>query len=111
MSKIKKSKPLPKMEPPPIQPLSGYVCAQYVRCGKKNCRCAGGKLHGPYYYHFWREDGRLYKSYVKKADVAKVRAECQANRELQVQIRAGRAAYADLLRQSRALLRSMRERP
>jgi hypothetical protein len=23
---------------------------ELVRCGKKSCRCAGGELHGPYWY-------------------------------------------------------------
>jgi hypothetical protein len=28
-----------------------------VRCGKKNCHCAEGKLHGPYWYAYWNEGG------------------------------------------------------
>jgi hypothetical protein len=23
---------------------------ELIRCGKKSCRCAGGELHGPYWY-------------------------------------------------------------
>ena len=71
--------------------LPGAVCAQYVRCGKSTCRCAGGTFHGPYFYRFWREDGRLRKAYVKPADLAAVRAACEAEREL---LRAGRIARA-----------------
>lgn len=34
-----------------------------VRCGKKHCsRCP----HGPYWYAYWREDGRLRSRYVGK---------------------------------------------
>jgi hypothetical protein len=34
-----------------------------VRCGKKGCtRCP----HGPYWYAYWREDGRLRSRYVGK---------------------------------------------
>ncbi len=80
----KPAKPLPKK-------LSGAVCAQWKRCGKVSCRCASGTLHGPYYYRFWREDGRLRKAYVRSADLAAVRAACNAEREL---LRAGRLARA-----------------
>jgi hypothetical protein len=58
--------------------LSGVVCRQWVRCGRPNCRCARGELHGPYFYHFARENGRLRKRYVRPAEVEGVRAACQA---------------------------------
>ena len=58
--------------------LPAAVCAQYVRCGKRSCRCARGLLHGPYFYCFWREGGRLKKAYVRKADVENVRSICWA---------------------------------
>ena len=64
---------LPKMIP-------GVVCLQWVRCGRRNCRCAVGRPHGPYPYLFWREHGRLRKRYVKPADVDRVRAGCKARR-------------------------------
>ncbi|MFN2589175.1 MAG: hypothetical protein ABR518_00175 [Actinomycetota bacterium] len=36
---------------------------QFVRCGKSGCtRCP----HGPYWYAYWREDGRLRSRYVGK---------------------------------------------
>ena len=28
-----------------------------IRCGKKNCRCAEGEPHGPYWYAYWTEGG------------------------------------------------------
>lgn len=71
-----KTKPgdlLPKMLP-------GTVCAQMVKCGKHNCKCARGELHGPYYYHFSRANGVLVKRYVKAKDVARVRAACDFRR-------------------------------
>jgi hypothetical protein len=39
---------------------------QYRRCGKSGCTtCAGGAPgHGPYWYGYWRADGRPYKRYV-----------------------------------------------
>ena len=34
-----------------------------VRCGRENCtRCP----HGPYWYAYWREDGRLRSRYIGK---------------------------------------------
>lgn len=39
-----------------------------VRCGKVGCKCAGenGELHGPYWYAYWREEGKLKSRYVGK---------------------------------------------
>jgi hypothetical protein len=37
-----------------------------VRCGKENCKCAGGDLHGPYWYAYWSEGGRTKSAYVGK---------------------------------------------
>ena len=40
---------------------------ELVKCGDKSCRCAkGGPLHGPYWYRYWRVDGKLKKRYVGK---------------------------------------------
>lgn len=39
-----------------------------VRCGKIGCKCAGeqGELHGPYWYAYWRDEGKLKSCYVGK---------------------------------------------
>lgn len=37
-----------------------------VRCGKKNCHCAEGRLHGPYWYAYWTEGGRTKSQYIGK---------------------------------------------
>jgi hypothetical protein len=37
-----------------------------VRCGKENCKCASGKLHGPYWYSYIRIKGRVKSQYVGK---------------------------------------------
>src|SRR5215207_2633706 len=71
--KTKRANPLPKMAP-------GAVCAQMIRCGRANCRCARGHLHGPYHYHFARAGGRLVKRYVRAGDVDRVRAACEEAR-------------------------------
>jgi hypothetical protein len=36
---------------------------EHVKCGKRGCtRCP----HGPYWYAYWREDGRLRSRYIGK---------------------------------------------
>jgi hypothetical protein len=79
-AKTKIQKTLPK-----IQPLPGAVCAQWKRCGKPNCRCAKGELHGAYYYHFFYVDGKLLKKYVKKADVSRMKIAVETYRQQQQQ--------------------------
>ncbi|MBW4694253.1 MAG: hypothetical protein KME27_21115 [Lyngbya sp. HA4199-MV5] len=39
-----------------------------IRCGKVGCKCAGenGELHGPYWYAYWRDNGKLKSRYVGK---------------------------------------------
>ena len=36
---------------------------QGVKCGKTGCKCAEGDLHGPYWYEYWREGGKVRKKY------------------------------------------------
>jgi hypothetical protein len=37
-----------------------------IRCGKPNCRCAKGALHGPYWYGYWSEGGKTKSMYIGK---------------------------------------------
>ena len=85
--------------------LPGVVCEQSVR--------RGNKQH-VYYARFWREDGRLHKQYVRKADVEAVRAACAARREREAERTKTRAlivaafgeeALRESQRQIRATLR------
>src|SRR5262249_13256789 len=69
--------------------LTGVVCVQWMRCGRPGCRCARGRSHGPYFYRFWREDGRQRKCYVKRTDLADVRAACEARRQARRELSAG----------------------
>ena len=61
--------------------LPGTVVAQWVKCGNPKCHCARGDLHGPYWYRFYREGSKVRKAYVRPADLAAVRAACDARRE------------------------------
>ena len=84
---------LPKTPGPASLP--GSLHARYVRCGKPRCRCAGGDLHGPYFRHVWREDGRTVRRYVRAVDAPLVAAAC--------------AQYARLHPSQRAFQRTIRE--
>jgi hypothetical protein len=44
------------------------ICYQLVktRCGKKECSCARGELHGPYWYACFREGGKNRRKYMGK---------------------------------------------
>jgi hypothetical protein len=72
-AEIKNQNSLPK-----IEPLPGAVCKQMKRCGKPNCKCAKGELHGPYYYRFVHIRGKQLKIYVKKSEFQAISAACSA---------------------------------
>jgi hypothetical protein len=66
---------------PKIVAQGGTIHRQFVRCGKASCKCARGELHGAYYYHFLRINGRLKKRYLKADQVEAVKAACASRRE------------------------------
>ena len=37
-----------------------------IRCGKEKCRCARGKLHGPYWYSYTRVKDKVTSQYIGK---------------------------------------------
>jgi hypothetical protein len=104
--KTKDRKALPKIP----ETLPGAVCAQWVKCGKPGCKCARGELHGPYYYRFWREGGRLRKAYVKREDLEATRAACDRRRELERKEREEQRWATEVLRGYRDLLRDLERR-
>ena len=80
----------------PKTPLPGVVLPQWVRCGRANCRCAQDQLHGPYYYRFWRDGGRLRKTYVKASELEQVRAQCDARQQIRRDQQAAWATWREL---------------
>lgn len=53
----------------------GSIQKQYVKCGKKNCKCLSGKREDRHvaHYRFWRDEaGKLQKSYVKRSELEAV---------------------------------------
>jgi hypothetical protein len=97
-TRLKTAKSLPKTLP-------GAVCQQWKRCGRARCKCTSGALHGPYFYRFWRENGRLRKAYVKPADLEAVRAACAKERQLNMTRRILHALGFNDWRRLTALLR------
>jgi hypothetical protein len=73
----KSPNPLPK-----IDPLPGSVHLEWKRCGKANCRCRLGRMHGPYYVRRWREGGRQRKAYVPAIELAVTLLAIEAFREV-----------------------------
>lgn len=95
--------PLPKT-------LLGVVLPQRVRCGKPRCRCASGNLedlHGPYYYRFWRQDGKLRKQYLRKADAELVRAACMQRQIEERRRREERDRANELIQEQLAIIREL----
>ncbi len=53
---------------------------EWKTCGKKNCKCNRGALHGPYYYFHTRDQGQQRKRYVKRRDVVPILIEIEHQR-------------------------------
>jgi uncharacterized coiled-coil DUF342 family protein len=60
-----------KVERDQLQPLPGSLRRRLIRCGKCNCRCRQGQLHGPYYY-FEPSKCRGKWQYITREELARV---------------------------------------
>jgi hypothetical protein len=89
-----------------IEPLPGAVCKQFMRCGKANCKCSQGMLHGPYFVRFWYEDGRQRKQYVKKSHLQSVFDACSEHKRQQRLPREIISTTKELCRALRFLLKA-----
>jgi hypothetical protein len=85
--------------------LSGQVERRFVKCGKQRCKCIKGELHGPYFYHRTWDGNRHQKSYIRLSDVAETVKACESHRNLQKELREGRAFYKALLARAKELFR------
>ncbi len=72
----------------------------WTRCGKPNCCCNEGRLHGPYHALHWRNGTTQRRRYVCAADVPAVRTILEQRREHR---RAERLALALSMRSWREL--------
>jgi hypothetical protein len=62
------------------QPVS--LQREWRRCGTPTCRCASGRLHGPYWYLRWRDRGRQRRHYVSSQRVDATRAAIEQRQRL-----------------------------
>lgn len=90
----------------------GTVHRQFVRCGKASCKCARGELHGAYYYHFVRVNGKLTKRYLKANQVELLQAACasrqQANRTRRQHSHQNRQMIREMNARFRLLMRQLK---
>lgn len=93
-----------KSQNPTIKTLPGHVATVRITCGKPNCRCAHGDRHTAH-YHVTYCDGVRVRKYVRRGELEQMREACQAHRDLQAQLRAGRAEYKELLAHARKLVK------
>ena len=65
--------------------VTGVVIKEKVKCGKPNCKCARGELHGGYYYHYFRVfiNGKstLKKNYVPRNKVRYLKQQIRQTRD------------------------------
>jgi hypothetical protein len=74
----------------------GSVHLEFKRCGRPNCRCRRGLLHGPYLYRHWREDGCQRKAYVPMKRLSEVLLEIERQRAADVRPAEVRRALKEL---------------
>jgi len=79
------------------QVLAGTLSEQTRRCGRPECRCAGGEPHGPYAYFTPRPAGRGRARYVPAALAAVVRRYLQRGEQVEAVLAEISAINAELL--------------
>lgn len=52
----------------PKDMIAGSIYETYKKCGNKNCRCAKGDLHGPFFYLSRKTGGKTKLTFVRRAD-------------------------------------------
>lgn len=72
---------------PKISPLRGYLRAQFIKCGRDNCRCRNNNGHGPYYYRVVIVDGQKRKKYVRKGELSAIQAGIDERRRRLAEVR------------------------
>ena len=88
--------------------MPGFVATVRIRCGKSNCCCARGDRHFAHYRVTYDRGVRIRK-YVRRDELLEVLAGCEAHRNVQAELRTGRAEYKELLAQTRKLVKLLCE--
>jgi hypothetical protein len=65
---LAKREPTPGRQVVEERPASvGTLRLEMVKCGKDRCKkCAAGEGHGPYWYLYYRRNGKLTSRYIRK---------------------------------------------
>ena len=84
-------------------PKKAAICQQFRKCGKPCCKCNAGSLHGPYFFYFYREDGKQKKKYIRKANAPELWESYSQKRALQKQRAADRREFTEFSRELRRL--------
>jgi hypothetical protein len=67
----------------------------------------GGPKHGPYFAHFWWQDGRRYKRYIRQQDAVVISTACSERRQVEREQRRQAEEAHSAWREVRALLREV----
>ncbi|MGZ4933503.1 MAG: DUF6788 family protein [Halobacteriota archaeon] len=89
-----------------LRPLCGSLRRRSIRCGKDNCQCKRGRLHGPYHY-FEPSKYRGKWQYVSKDDLESVErgiADWKKQLEIDEQIKALSERLDEIRREMTALI-------
>ncbi|MGZ4902141.1 MAG: DUF6788 family protein [Halobacteriota archaeon] len=89
-----------------LRPLCGSLRRRSIRCGKDNCQCKRGRLHGPYHY-FEPSKCRGKWQYVSKDDLESVKngiADWKKQLEIDERIKALSARLDEIRREMTALI-------
>lgn len=68
---------------------------EYVRCGKPACKSCP---HGPYWYAYWREDGKVKKRYIGKLMPKETKPDnqdCQESKRTKELVRIGEILFVN----------------
>ena len=102
-----RGKKLSPDSPAKILPFDGSIARRYVKCGKENCRCKKGTLHGPYTYVRVYRSGTRRWQYVRNSEVASLLSGREQWRTEKKQTKQEQAQFSQQWRELKSLLRSM----
>ena len=86
---------------PKIEPLRGGILTQFKQCGRSNCKCSNGSLHGPYTYLIWMVNGKRFKKYVKNSEKQAIIDALSAHKQRRIEQRQADERNSQLVRQIR----------
>jgi hypothetical protein len=93
----KKSERLPSK----ILPVNGSLETRRVKCGRSNCKCAKGELHGPYTYVRTYSGGERWRKYIKKSEKQAILADMSAYKQQRIEQRQARERNQEFAREMR----------